>query len=137
MANEVQYNESAGTADQLPRGEATKLNEQLPTENPKAPDGVQAPSDAEMAAAGADEAQFKPAAHEDFQPGYEPTSEDDVFITGPSGRPDESQLVGTQSPGPISNRVRNSLPELQKAASEPGASPELIAMVKLLLREVG
>ena len=135
------YEQGAGSPEQLPQGAATEANEgtevvapdpidvetgvtdeAVPVEEPEASEeDVLGPED--LAEAG------------DYDPeGYTPIDEDEEFLVSPTLRPWESQAAGSQYPAPLSQRTRANLPELQKAASQPGASPAIIALVNLLLR---
>ncbi len=141
------YQAVEGSPDQLPRGEATRLNTETDVVAPE-PIELAAPSAeadtgvSEMAAPvpveeeeliGADDM----ADAADFNPeGYVPIDEDEAYITGPTMRPGEDQAAGAQYPAPLSPRVRASLSALQAAASEPGADPTLQALIRLLLLEV-
>jgi len=118
-----------GTPEQLPQGAATELNNaaeqgralgaQADASAPQAPDQAELPAPAQAA---------------DYEPQFEPSTDDEDFITGPTTRPDESQLVGTTAPQRVPGHVRAQLPALQAAAQAPGASAELQALVSYLLR---
>lgn len=132
-ATDTTFQQDSGTPGQLPQGAATELNNALPTETASAP-----ASDAEAAASEAAAEQEVPvemAAPADYEPVFQPASEEDDFIAGPTLRPDEPQTLGTSRRAPIPANVRRSLPVLQRLAAEPGASPQLIALVALLTRE--
>ena len=126
---DVRYQAAEGTPDQMQRGEASSLNAALPTENPTAPEG------AEVAAPAAEEEQVLPAEAADYEPIYEPGSEDEAFITGPTMRADEAQWVGATDRRTLPEAVRRHLGPLQEAAAMPGASAELVTLVKYLLRQ--
>jgi hypothetical protein len=121
-----------GVDEQLGQGETQELNDGLDLAKDMAagteevgagPAGAEAPDDS------MDEA--LPA---DFEPKGGALNEDSKFVTGPSLKPNEAQWVGSRSiSGPVSPRVRRRLHTLQKAASAPGASPRLQAMVKWLV----
>lgn len=137
---ETGYTANEGTPEQLPRGAAEALNENT---NVQAPDeiGAQPVQDApeetteeEQPLDPEDEAQVAPATAADFNPLHEPGSEDEAFILGPSTRPDESETAGTFPASPISRRLRLLTPVIQKAAMEPGASPELRQLLDYILR---
>lgn len=132
-----QVTANEGSADQLPRGAATDLNAAMPSPTelaaggePTPPEGVSAPTPTEQV----DMSGFGPADAQDWLGQYEPTTEDEAFIVGPTGRPDESQTVGTTPVSPVSAQVRYSLPALQRAAEEPGASETLKALVANIAR---
>jgi hypothetical protein len=120
-----------GVNEQMGQGEAGQLNDGLDLaremesgQEDLAEGGVEEPMDDGM-----DEA--TPA---DFAPQRGALNEDMKFVTGPTLKPNEAQWVGARSAsGPVSPRVRRRLHTLQKAASAPGASPRLQAMVKWLL----
>ena len=135
------YQAVEGDPNQLPRGEATRLNESTDVEAPAPLDITTGADEAAPPVAEVEEEPLGPddlADAADFNPeGYVPLDEDEEYLVGPTMRPDEDQAVGAQYPTPLSNRLRLNLPALQAAASEPGASPELIALVALLLRLEG
>src|SRR3990170_3392366 len=130
-ATDATFEQSAGTPEQLPQGAATELNEALPTATPGEPE-----SSAEEAAAEV-EVPVEPALPQDFDPMFAPETEEDDFIAGPTLSPDEPQTVGAVRRAPLSPRVRRSLPLLQQLAAEPDSSPQLRALVALLLPEAG
>jgi len=121
-----------GVDEQMGQGETQELNDGLKlaremdagTEDVgEGPAGAEAPDD------GMDEATMA-----DFEPKGGAQNDDMKFVTGQTLKPDEAQWVGARSAsGPVSPRVRRRLNTLQKAASAPGASPRLQAMVKWLL----
>lgn len=138
-----------GSPEQLPRGAAEAVNENT---NVQAPEPVavpapEAPAEAtgttETPASGGDGTQgpedgsedLLPAEAADFEPQFEPASEDEAFITSPTGRPDEAQWVGVQARRTLPGAVSRHLPTLQEAAAMPGASPELVSLVQYLLRQ--
>ena len=112
-----------GTPEQLPKGEAQRLNEET---NVEAPEPIilpeEEPVDLGLAGPG------------DFEPVFEPETEDEEFITGPSTRPDEPQYIGSAQSTPISPQVRRMLPVLERAANDPEASQSLKDMVRYILR---
>lgn len=117
--------------DQLPQGAATDIN--------NAPEGTP-PEDATAGtqpAALAEEQLPLPAERGANVPVYQPDTEDEAWLTGPTLRPDESQIVGTQPRVPLSAAVRRALPLLKRAASSPDADPQLVALVSYLSREAG
>lgn len=133
------YQAVEGDPNQLPRGEATRLNtetnvtaeEPLDVDMGTAPEAAPPPVEEEVDPLGPDDL----ADSNDFNPeGYTPLDEDEEFLVSPTGRPDEDQAAGAQYPAPLTGRTKSNLSVLQAAASEPGASPELIALVNLLLR---
>ena len=134
------FQAAEGDPDQLPRGEATRLNTQTDVEEqeplevdtgvseevtppmPEEEEELLGPDDIATAA--------------DFNPeGFAPIDEDEQYLVDPTMRPGEDQSAGAVYPTPISGRTRRALPALQAAASQPGASQELQAIVALLLRE--
>lgn len=139
---ETGYVANEGSAEQLPRGEAAALNENtdIQAQEPLdvAPPAEAAPEAAPAEAAPAPEdgaEDMLPAEAADYEPLYEPQSEDEAFLVGPSARPDEAQWVGATSKRTLPEAVRRHLGPLQEAAAMPGASPELVALVKYLLRQ--
>jgi len=130
-APDVQYEQAAGTPDQMQQGDATELNAGLPTENPTAPEAAVEVTQPEAT----DE--LLDAEPTDFEPLYEPASDDETFITGPTTRPDEAQFVGAMDTKTrLTPVIRQQLPALQRAASEPGSSQELQNLVAFLLKQV-
>jgi hypothetical protein len=121
-----------GVDEQMSQGEAAELNDGLElaremdagTEDVgPGPAGAEAPDDS-----------MDQASTADFEPKGGALNEDSKFVTGPTLKPNEAQWVGARTAsGPVSPRVRRRLHTLQKAASAPGASPRLQAMVKWLL----
>ena len=138
---DVNYKANEGTPEQLPRGQADALNENT---NVQAPDAVdaqpvanapeEAPADQPQELSPEDAAAISDASPQDQTPMYDPVTDDEQFILGPTTRPDESPLAGTEPTSPISPRVRIQLPVLQRAAQDPGASDELKLLVQYLLR---
>jgi hypothetical protein len=126
---DVQYELAAGTPDQLQQGAASELNAGLPTENPQAPEAaVEAPAEAAP--------ELAPAEAADHEPIFEPTTDDEAFITGPTTRPDEGQFVGAMdTQTKLTPVIRKQLPALQRAAAEPGSSQELQNLVAFLLKQ--
>lgn len=137
---EPNYQANEGTPEQLPRGAADALNENtnvVPPDQVEATPVADAPGEEEQSGSpqiDSGEADLEPAGQADYTPLYEPVTEDEQFILGPTMRPDEAQFVGTENPSPISPKVRIQLPILQRAAEEPGASDELKLLVDYLLR---
>lgn len=131
------YTANEGSPNQLPRGEATALNEGT---NVVAPDPIQAavaltePEGMPQEVAPEDDVPVEPAAPEDFLPDYEPSTEEEAFLTGPTMRPDEAQTAGSAPRRGLAPVVRRNLGILQQAAAGPNASPELRALVQFLLR---
>lgn len=119
-----------GTPEQLPQGAATALNEAAPTTSVTEPAPV-----ADAAAAAEPTVEPQMASPADYEPMYQPDTEEDQFLTGPTMRPEEPQYVGTTPPRGLPPRVRRSLPVLQQLAADPDASPELQALVNLLVYE--
>lgn len=103
-------------------GEATALNQAVAA----IPDQGQQPQ--------MPEEQVQPAQAADYEPQFEPMTEDEAFLTGPSTRPDEALTTGTTPQPRVPPHVRKQLPALQAAAQAPGASAELQALVSYLLR---
>lgn len=122
----AEYKAQQGTPDQLPQGEATALNQAV-TDIPNQGGQAAAPEMADDSTA--------PAQPADYEPIYTPESDDEDFLSGPTLRPDEAQFVGATPQQPLSAAARRSLPTLQAAAAEPGASDALKALVAALLRE--
>lgn len=144
---ETDFVASEGSAEQLPRGAATQLNENTnvqppePVALPETPvegtGATESPAGGEPGMEGPEEGSedLLEAENADFEPVYEPEDEDDEFIVGPTGRPGEAQWVGAQSRRTLPAAVNRHLTTLQEAAAMPGASPELVALVKYLLRK--
>jgi hypothetical protein len=124
---EVELKKGTGP-DQLPQGAAQELNANMPTPTELEPKGLEAPVQEDATQQFPDEA--TPA---DFEPLFEPATDDEMFITGPTTKPDESQLVGTEPVRQLPPVVRRQLPLLQRAAAEPGASADLQVLVRWLL----
>ena len=136
------YQANEGSPEQLPRGEAAALNENTNIQAPEdidinapvdAPGGEGAPVE-EAPLDPEDLAQLEDADAADLDPLYEPASEDEAWIVGPTTRPDEPETAGTAPVSPISPRLRQQLPVLLRASEEPGASPELQQLVDFILR---
>jgi len=118
----AEVQQGAGTPEQLPQGAASAVNEATP-------------SATEMTAEQVDVGDFpEPAEAADYEPLFEPATDDEDFITGPSLRPDEDVTAGASVPLRVPAHVRAQLPSLQAAADAPGASAELQALVSYLLR---
>ncbi len=104
-----------------------------------APDPIEAAvsltqEDAMPLAPGEEDVPVEPAAPGDFLPEYQPETDDDVFLTGPTRRPDEAQTAGTEPRRGLAPNVRRNINLLQEAAASPNASPELRALVSYLIR---
>ena len=124
-ATDMEFEQNAGTPEQMPQGAATELNEALPTtKTPTEPESV-----VDMPIEYA-----KPA---DFEPGYQAEDEDMGFVTGPTTRPQEAVTAGTTAPArtQLSPEVRRNLPALVRLASRPDASEDLKALVAFLVRQ--
>ena len=122
------FQANEGSPDQLPRGAAEAANAGTDVE---APAPIETPAPAPEAAPEAPGPVATPA---DFEPQYTPETDDDKFLVGPSERPDEASWVGANPPRGQSPAVRRNLNLLQEAASVPGASAELQALVSYLIR---
>jgi hypothetical protein len=121
---EAEFQMGGGTPEQLPQGAAQNLNEgleQVPQQ--EAPEAVAAPEEEPELAGPAD-----------YEPLFEPATEDEDFLVGPTTRPDEDVTAGTTAPQRVPAHVRSQLSALQAAADAPGASAELQALVSYLLR---
>lgn len=125
-----------GVDEQMNQGEAAQLNDGLELAR-EMDDGTQ-----DLGEEGAGEPSgpeevddsMQPATMADFEPKVSAGNDDLKFVTGPTLKPEEAQWVGSRSAaGPVSDRVRRRLHTLEKAASAPGASPRLQAMVKWLI----
>jgi len=120
-----------GVDEQLGQGETQELNDGLDLAKDMAA-GNEAAGPAPTAEAPDDS--MDGATMADFEPKGGSLNEDSKFVTGPTMKPEEAQWVGSRvAAGPVSPRVRRRMQTLQKAASAPGASPRLQAMVKWLL----
>jgi hypothetical protein len=128
---DAEFEQGAGTAEQLPQGATEQLNEALPTTTPGEPETALEATTEPSGAIPEPEL----AMPQDFEPVYAPESEEDDFIAGPTLSPDEPQTVGATRRVQVPPNVRRSLPLLQQMAAEPSASPQLRALVSLLLRE--
>jgi hypothetical protein len=120
-AEDLTFQQNAGTPEQLPQGAATQLNEA----NPQPADTAAEQPQADMP---------EPAQAADYEPEFQPSTDDEDFIVGPTTRPDEDVTTGTDSPQRVPPHVRAQLTALQDAANVPGASAELQALVAYLLR---
>jgi len=130
-AEDVEFQQNAPEAGQLPQGAVGQLNEALPTTTPAEPETA---LEATTEPSGAlPEPEY--ALPQDYEPVYAPETEEDDFIAGPTLSPDEPQTVGATRRVRVPPNVRRSLPLLQQMAAEPTASPQLRALVSLLLRE--
>ena len=135
---DANFQAGEGGPDQLPRGAAEAANEGT---NVVAPDPITAAvSLTEEEAmpteevAPEEDVPVEPASPQDFLPDFEPATEDEEFLTGPTMRPDEAQTVGTTPRRGLAPNVRRNLTLLQQAAASPTASAELRALVQYLLR---
>ena len=131
-AEDIAFEKGTGP-EQLPAGAATEVNAQLPTQTASQPDPMEGAALPEQAPV-AEDVPVAPAEAGDFDAEYTPVDEDDEFLTGPTGRPGEDQAVGTAPRRGLAPRVAKNMTLLQQAASAPGASPELQALVSYLLR---
>jgi hypothetical protein len=120
-ATDLEFQANQGTPEQLPQGAATQLNEA----NPQPADQGQATAPAE---------EIQPAQPADYEPQYQPATDDEEFLTGPTTRPDEDVTAGAVMGDRVPPHVRSQLPALQAAADAPGASAELQALVSYLSR---
>jgi len=123
-----------GVDEQLGQGETQELNDGLELAREMDAQGDALMPGPGPVAAVADDSMDQ-ATRADFEPqGGGSLNEDSKFVTGPTMKPEEAQWVGSRvAAGPVSPRVRRRMQTLQKAASAPGASPRLQAMVKWLL----
>ena len=124
------FQASEGSPEQLPRGAAEAANEgtNVVAQEPLV-------LDQEPVEQGAEELAPEDMATEaDFDPQYVPSTDDEKFLTRPTERPDEGQFVGAAMPRGQSPTVRRHLSLLQEAASAPGASAQLKALVSYLIR---
>ena len=124
MAEEVRANE--GTADQLPRGAATELNEAMPSElEPEGllPPDQLAPSPGED---GADDS-FPDGTETYGQPEFEPRGLDEEMLFLDS---EHGQVAGPTQlpPGRLPDSVVRMLETMGAAATEPGAPESLRAI---------
>ena len=126
-ATDMEIEQNAGTPEQLPQGEASALNEALPTtKTPTEPESL------------VEEVPIEYAQPSDYEPTYAPEDEDMSFVTGPTTRPDEGVTTGTTAPQlrvQLSADVRRQLPALARLAARPDASNDLKALVAFLLRQ--
>ena len=123
-----------GVDEQLGQGEVSELNAGLDLAKDMAAGNEAAAPAAGPAMEEAPDDSMDEASLADFEPKGGAMNEDSKFVTGPTMKPQEAQWVGSRvAAGPVSPRVRRRLHTLQKAASAPGASPRLQAMVKWLL----
>jgi hypothetical protein len=115
--------------DALPQGEAQNLNDAMAEVPAQQEQGATAPTP--------EDSGVELAQPSDYEPIYEPETDDDLFLTGPTTRPDEPVTTGipTGAAGVPADVIRN-LPLLQRAAQEPGADPKLQTLVALVLREL-
>ena len=124
------FEANEGDPNQLPRGAAEAANEgtNVTAQEPLAVDTA-TPAEEDLTP----EDLATPA---DFEPQYVPETDDEEFLAGPTERPDEAQFVGANPPQGQSQTVRRHLSLLQEAASAPGASAQLQALVSYLIRTV-
>ena len=142
---QVQQNVASGPGSDLPQGAASALNALLPNDpgqgetlDVPVPPAEGAPAEEAAGAEGEAAEEDVPvmlAEPGDFDPDFEPETEDQDFITSPTLRPDEAQTAGTAPRRVIADSVRRQLVSLQAAATEADASPELRTIVAFLLRE--
>jgi hypothetical protein len=123
---EAEFQQGGGTPEQLPQGAAQGLNEGLA----QVPEEGGAP-----AAAPLEEEVPETATPADYEPAYQPETDDDAFLTGPTTRPDEPVTAGVNDRADIPASLRRALPLLVDAANTPGASPQLRSLVNFLVRE--
>ena len=124
-----------GVNEQMGQGEATDLNQglELAREMDRGTQDVQAQPAATGEAAERDDS-MDDAGPADFEGKLPPGNENMKFVTGPTTRPSEAQWVGSMSAtGKVSQRARRHMSTLQKVANEPGASPQLQAIVKWMV----
>ncbi len=119
----------------LPQGATGELNALLP-EDPGQGEMLDAPGD-EALLDEAEMADLEPAEPGDYEPAYQPEDEDDEFLTGETGRPDEPLTEGVTglSTVDMSPSLRRALPSLVAAANSPGASESMRIMVRWAVRE--
>ena len=141
----VQQNTEGGPSTALPEGAAAEVNANL-TE-PSVPTGesidVPVPSSgpdsggAEAPAAEEDTSEPEMALDADYEPLYEPESESDAFVTGPTTRPEESVTTGAfaGTVRPLSPKLSAAMPVFVEAASLPDAPEQLKILVALLSRD--
>lgn len=129
MADQPEFQAGEGTPDQLPRGEATAVNE-ANTPQAKAPEAAKAPMEE-------DTSEPEMAAPADYEPLHQPEGDDEAFITGPTTRPDESVSTGAFARGPrsLSPRLAAAMPMFADAASLPDAPPQLLTLMALLAQD--
>lgn len=130
-ATDAEFEQGAPGAEQLPQGATEQLNEALPTTTPGEPETALEVTTEPSGAL--PEPEY--ALPQDFEPTFAAETEEDDFIAGPTFNPDEPQTVGATRRIQVPPNVRRSLPILQQMAAEPTASPQLRALVSLLLRE--
>jgi hypothetical protein len=136
-ASDVELEKGTGP-EQLPQGAVGELNAATPPPTELAPEGLSVAPGAQEGASGADTAEPLPAEPADYEPMFEPGSEDEAFLTSPTSRPDEAQTVGIPTgASAIPASVIRNLDMLQRAAAEPDADPQLQTLVRLILRELG
>ena len=124
-ATDITYQQDAGDPNQLQQGAASELNAALPTETASAPQ-----SDAEAAAAqAAAMVPVQPAVPADYQPQYQPQTEDEQLLFDQTARPNEPLLAGVSPDRSIPPQLAGVLPLLSAWAAEPDAPPQLKALV--------
>ena len=121
-ATDITYQQDAGDPNQLPQGAASELNAALPTETASPPS-----SGAEAAAAQV--VPVQPAVPADYQPQYQPQTEDEQLLFDQTARPNEPLLAGLGQDRAIPPQLAAVLPQLAAWASEPDAPPQLKALV--------
>jgi hypothetical protein len=127
MVDKPEYRKGTGP-EQLPQGEAQDLNAPAPG----------APPEVAVAAQAQDTQPPQAATAADYQPQYNPQSEDESFITGPTTRPQEPVTHGaTTIAGGVSPELRRLLPALVEAAHTPGAPEQMRYIVDFIIRQAG
>jgi hypothetical protein len=114
-APDVQYEQAAGTPDQMPQGQASELNAGLPTENPTAPAPIPIafPSESEDTAG---QPQFAPSPGSDVE---------QILFGEPDGtEPTTPELP----PGRLPDSVVRWLATMKSAANEPTSPDSLRAI---------
>lgn len=143
----VQQGTEGGPSTSLPQGAASEVNANLTETTAPTGESIDVPvpsaapesGGAEAPAAAEDTSEPELAADTDYEPIYTPEGEDDVFITGPTTRPDENVTTGAFAGGvrPLSPELAAALPTFVEAASMPDAPEQLRALVALLSQASG
>jgi len=132
------FTANEGDPNQLPRGEALLLNENTNVQAPEPLDIADQPTEEAPPEAPAGpldgEDDLSPAGAADFDPLFQPMTDEEEFLTAPTARPGEAQFVGSEVQRGVPANVRRRLEHLQEAASDPDASPQLRALVAYLIR---